>query len=108
MGVDGLDMVLVDLVFVYLEQVEGDVIGVVLDCRREEVDVEWDVQALQEVQGEPELLCHNENHQNLMRNHVLLVSLQELQDVVMVEDQFRLQIVSVFPLVVHQHRYEVS
>mmetsp|Transcript_12336 Transcript_12336/g.19155 ORF Transcript_12336/g.19155 Transcript_12336/m.19155 type:complete len:264 (+) Transcript_12336:112-903(+) len=107
-GVDGHVMVLEHLVLVNLEQVEGDAVGVVLDGRYKEVHLEGYLLALQEIQGQPELVGHYEYHQDLAGFHELVVRLQEFKDILVAEDQRRVQVVVVLPLVQNQHGHEVS
>jgi len=51
MGVDGFNLVLEDLLLIYFEEIEGNIVGIVLDGGGEEIDIKLNFRILQEKQA---------------------------------------------------------
>lgn len=101
MSIDSFRVVSVDLSLISLEQIECNIIGVRLNCIGEEFDLEWNFVHLDELKRKSESSRKNEDLDNFFGNHEFGMSLQQLDDIVVAEDDFGVKGESILTLVLN-------
>lgn len=100
--------VLEDLLFIPKAQIKHDIISVGFDGKSEEVNFKFDTCWGEVLKWESKLTTHDENLDSLGRYQEFFVSLQELNNMRVREDNLSLWVEVFFSLVVDQHGNEIN
>ena len=107
MGVNGFMIVLEDLIFIHLNQIESNIICIGLNRIGEILDHERCFRNLQELNGQSELPGQNENLDNLFRNDVLTHIFKETESLLMGKDNVCVNHIHFFSLVLNHDGEEI-
>lgn len=88
MGINGLCIILVDLLLVQIQEVKSDIIGVTLNRVSEELNLEGGLRSVHVLYGKPKPPAQDEDFDDLLGLHKLLVMLEKFQNVIVAENHF--------------------
>ena len=106
--VEGLRTIFINLIFLDMEKMKSDVIWVWSNGCCEEAYVELYFGAFQEWQREPKHLSSDAQENHLISNHIFIILFQKFQNIYVIKQDGRIQIIIIKSLILDENRDKVA